>query len=86
MAGSNTVSAERTMRLYPQGTGAGISLVVMVVIGVFGIAQFDAAKRASFEEGFRCAADESTQVVHSSLSCKAYRAEQMGTQNVRKNR
>ena len=86
MAGSETVSAVTAMRLYPQGTGAGISLVVLVVIGVFGIAQFDAAKRASFEEGFRCATDESTQVIHSSLSCKAYRAEQMGTQNVQKNR
>ena len=54
------------MRLYPQGTGAGISLVVLVVIGAFGIAQIDAAKRASFEGGFRCASDESTPVVHSS--------------------
>ena len=68
------------MRLYPQGTGAGISLVVLVVIGVFGIAQFDAAKRASFEEGFRCASDETTPVVHSSQSCKAYRAAQSARQ------
>lgn len=64
------------MRLYPQGTGAGISLVVLVVIGVFGVAQFDAAKRASFEEGFRCASDETTPVAHSSHNCKAFRAAQ----------
>ena len=64
------------MRLYPQGTGAGISLVVLVVIGVVGVAQFDAAKRASFEEGFRCASDESTPVMHSSYNCKAFRQQQ----------
>ena len=51
MAGSEAVSAVTAMRLYPQGTGAGIALVVLVVIGVVGVAQFDAAKRASFEEG-----------------------------------
>lgn len=73
MAGSETVSAVTAMRLYPQGTGAGISLVVLVVIGVVSVAQFDAAKRASFEEGFRCASDESTPVVHSSYTCKGYR-------------
>ena len=61
------------MRLYPQGTGAGISLVVLLVIGVFGIAQFETAKREAFEEGFRCALDENTPVVHSSHSCKTYR-------------
>lgn len=48
------------MRLYPQGTGAGISLVIVIVICVVGIAQVDAAKRASFEEGFRCASDADT--------------------------
>lgn len=67
------------MRLYPKGTGAGISLAVLVVLGVFGVARFDAAKRASFEEGFRCATDETTPVVHSSLSCKDYRAERNKT-------
>ena len=76
MGGSETVSAMTAMRLYPQGTGAGISLVVLVVIGVVGVVQFDAAKRASFEEGFRCASDESTPVVHSSYNCKGYREQQ----------
>ena len=76
MAGSEEDSAVTIMRLYPQGTGAGITLVVLVVIGVFGIAQFDAAKRASFEEGFRCASDESTPVVHSSHNCKAFHQQQ----------
>ena len=76
MAGSGSFSAVTTMRLYPQGTGAGISLVVLVVLGVVGVAQFDAAKRASFEEGFRCASDESTPVVHSSYNCKAFRQQQ----------
>ena len=61
-------------------------LVVLVVIGAFGIAQFDAAKRASFKEGFRCATDETTQVIHSSLSCKAYRDEQLETQDISKSR
>ena len=64
------------MRLYPQGTGAGISLVVLVVLGVVGVAQLDAAKRGSFEEGFRCASDASTPVVHSSYNCKAFRQQQ----------
>lgn len=76
MAGSEAVSAVTAMRLYPQGTGAGIALVVLVVIGVVGVAQFDAAKRASFEEGFRCASDESTPVVHSSYNCKAFHQQQ----------
>ena len=76
MAGSEAVSAVTAMRLYPQGTGAGIALVVLVVIGVVGVAQFDAAKRASFEEGFRCASDKSTAVVHSSYNCKAFRHQQ----------
>ena len=86
MAGSEEICAVTIMRLYPQGTGAGITLVVLVVIGVFGIAQFDAAKRASFEEGFRCATDETTQVIHSSLSCKAYRDDQLATQETSKSR
>ena len=76
MARSGSVSAVTTMRLYPQGTGAGIALVVLVVLGVVGVAQFDAAKRASFEEGFRCASDENTPVVHSSYTCKAFRQQQ----------
>ena len=76
MAGSEAVSAVTAMRLYPQGTGAGIALVVLVVIGVVGVAKFDAAKRASFEEGFRCASDESTPVVHSSHNCKAFHQQQ----------
>ena len=76
MTGFQFKSAEdKAMRLYPQGTGAGISLVVLLVIGVFGIAQLETSKRAAFEEGFRCALDENTPVVHSSHSCKAYRAE-----------
>lgn len=79
MAGSEAVSAVTAMRLYPQGTGAGIALVVLVVIGVVGVAQFDAAKRASFEEGFRCASDESTPVVHSSYNCKGYREQREAT-------
>ena len=77
MAGSEEVCAVTIMRLYPHGSGAGITLVVLVVIGVFGIAQFDAATRASFEEGFRCASDKSTPVVHSSYNCKAFRHPQI---------
>ena len=63
------------MRYYPKGSGAGISLVVLILLGVFGISQFDNAKRASFEEGFQCANDASTRVVHSSHDCKEYRAQ-----------
>ena len=61
-------------RLYPKGTGAGISLVVLITLGVMGIAQFDAAKRAAFREGFNCANNPDTLVIHTSYNCKTYRA------------
>ena len=61
-------------KLYPRGTGAGISLVVLVTLGVAGIAQLDEAKRAAFREGFDCANDAKTLVTHSSYNCKTYRA------------
>ena len=61
-------------RLYPKGTGAGISLVVLILLGVLGIAQLDEAKRASFREGFDCANNAKTLVTHSSYNCETYRA------------
>ncbi len=61
-------------RLYPKGSGAGISLVVLIGLGVLGIAQLDEAKRAAFREGFNCANDPETLVTHSSYDCKTYRA------------
>ena len=61
-------------RFYPQGTGAGIALVVLIALGVLGIAQLDEAKRASFREGFNCANNANTRVKHSSYHCKTYRA------------
>ena len=72
--------SSKPMRFYPKGTGAGISLVVLVVLGVVGVAQLDEAKRASFREGFRCASDETTPVSNSSYNCKKYRAEVKATQ------
>ena len=62
------------LRLYPKGTGAGISLVVLIVLGVLGIAQLDEAERASFREGFECANNPDMVVTHSSYNCKTYRA------------
>jgi hypothetical protein len=61
-------------RLYPKGTGAGISLVVLILLGVLGIAQLDEAKRASFREGFDCANNAKKLVTHSSYNCQTYRA------------
>jgi hypothetical protein len=61
-------------RLYPRGTGAGISLVVLITLGVAGIAQLDEAKRAAFREGFNCANNARTIVTHSSYNCQTYRA------------
>lgn len=61
-------------RVYPRGTGAGISLVVLVTLGVAGIAQLDEAKRAAFREGFNCANNANTLVTHSSYNCQTYRA------------
>lgn len=61
-------------RAYPRGTGAGISLVVLVTLGVAGIAQLDEAKRAAFREGFDCANNAKTLVTHSSYNCQTYRA------------
>lgn len=61
-------------RVYPRGTGAGISLVVLVTLGVAGIAQLDEAKRAAFREGFDCANNAKTFVTHSSYNCQTYRA------------
>ena len=62
------------LRPYPKGTGAGIFLVVLIVLGVLGIAQLDEAKRASFREGFDCANNAKTLVTHSSYNCQTYRA------------
>jgi hypothetical protein len=61
------------LRLYPKGTGAGISLVVLIVLGVLGIAQLDEAKRAAFREGFECANNPDMVVTHSSYNCQTYR-------------
>ena len=70
-----TPSRKRSLpRVYPRGTGAGISLVVLVTLGVAGIAQLDEAKRAAFREGFDCANNAKTLVTHSSYNCQTYRA------------
>ena len=61
-------------RLYPKGTGAGISLVVLILLGVLGIAQLDEAKRASFREGYECANNPNMVVTNSSYNCQTYRA------------
>ena len=61
------------LRPYPKGTGAGIFLVVLIVLGVLGIAQLDEAKRAAFREGFECANNPDMVVTHSSYNCQTYR-------------
>ena len=61
------------MRWYPKGSGAGLSLVVLVSLGAFGIAQVDQAKRASFREGFRCALNPNTPVTQTSYDCRKFR-------------
>ena len=48
--------------------------MVLIALGVLGIAQLDEAKRASFREGFNCANNANTRVTHSSYHCKTYRA------------
>ena len=61
------------MKFYPKGTGAGISLFILIAIGIYAISQIEAMKRAAFREGFSCAIDATTPSLHSSFSCKDYR-------------
>ncbi|MGB4532700.1 MAG: hypothetical protein WBI13_02310 [Synechococcus sp.] len=61
------------MKLYPKGTGAGISLFILIVLGIYAVSQLAAMKRAAFREGFNCAIDETTQSLHSSYQCRDYR-------------
>ena len=63
----------KTMRLYPKGTGAGISLFILITLGIYGVSQIEAMKRAAFREGFSCASDASTPSLHSSYKCQDYR-------------
>ena len=61
------------MRLYPKGTGAGISLFIVIALGIYAVSQIEAMKRAAFREGFSCAIDATTRSLHSSYECKDYR-------------
>ena len=61
------------MKLYPKGTGAGISLFILIVLGIYAVSQIEAMKRAAFREGFNCAINETTQSLHSSYQCRDYR-------------
>ena len=61
------------MRLYPKGTGAGISLFISIALGIYAVSQIEAMKRAAFREGFSCAIDAATESIHSSYQCKDYR-------------
>jgi len=63
------------MRLYPKGTGAGISLFILIVLGIYTVSQVESMKRAAFREGFSCAKNENTQSLHSPYQCKEYRDE-----------
>lgn len=61
------------MRLYPKGTGAGISLFILIALGIYAVSQIEAMKRAAFREGFSCAIDANTRSLYSSYQCKEYR-------------
>ena len=61
------------MKFYPKGTGAGISLFIVIALGIYAVSQIEAMKRAAFREGFNCAIDETTRSLHSSYQCQDYR-------------
>ena len=61
------------MKLYPKGTGAGISLFILIARGIYAVSQIEAMKRAAFREGFSCAIDATTRSLHSSYQCRDYR-------------
>ncbi|ABI46965.1 hypothetical protein [Synechococcus sp. CC9311] len=61
------------MKFYPKGTGAGISLFIVIALGIYAVSQIEAMKRAAFREGFSCAIDETTRSLHSSYQCQDYR-------------
>ena len=61
------------MKFYPKGTGAGISLFIVIALGIYAISQIEAMKRAAFREGFSCAIDETTRSLHSSYQCQDFR-------------
>ncbi len=61
------------MKFYPEGTGAGISLFIVIALGIYAVSQIEAMKRAAFREGFSCAIDETTRSLHSSYQCQDYR-------------
>ena len=44
------------MRPYPKGTGAGISLFILIALGIYAVSQVEEMKRTAFRDGFRCAA------------------------------
>ena len=61
------------MKFYPKGTGAGISLFIVIALGIYAVSQIEAMKRAAFREGFSCAIDETTRSLHSSYQCQDFR-------------
>ena len=60
------------MRPYPKGTGAGISLFILIALGIYAVSQVEEMKRTAFRDGFRCAANE-TKKVNSTYNCEEYK-------------
>tara|TARA_B100001093_G_scaffold275296_1_gene263151 strand:- start:8331 stop:8531 length:201 start_codon:yes stop_codon:yes gene_type:complete len=60
------------MRPYPKGTGAGISLFILIALGIYAVSQVEEMKRTAFRDGFRCAAD-GIKIVNSTYNCEEYK-------------
>ncbi len=61
------------MRPYPKGTGAGISLFIIIALGIYAVSRVEEMKRAAFRDGFNCAINENARTTHASYNCADYR-------------